>query len=274
MYQNEFFARYGSNKQVRDILDKNDYAASQEMHKNPTLDADTLLQVHLKGASHSAKFRSLEHPNFKHHGLLNLYDPEIQHHSLNNINLSSDNIKGIYNKTSNSGTKAKVYGHPNCPTEVHDKAFEPGVTSSQVAAAIENPNCPVHRLSDIKNIEHDSPSILSKILQHPKTPEHILVKHGIESDMPHERSDVIDNPGLPYKHASAAIKGSDSRVAARAIHHPELTRGDLDHYIAHVAKHSTHNIPGEIMSKHYPDGYRQRLNTVEPQTVITRAPGH
>jgi hypothetical protein len=255
MYQDEFLARYGSNKQVRALLDKNGYAASQEMHKNPTLDADTLLQVHLRGASHSAKFRSLEHPNFAHHGLLDLSNPEIQHHSLNNINLSPDSIREIHNKTSNSGTKAKVYGHPNCPVDVHDKAFEPDVPSSQVAAAVENPNCPVHRLTDIKNIEHDSPSVLSKILQNPKTPEHILVKHGVESDMKHYREDVIDNPSLPYKYASAAIRGSDIRMAGRAIHHPDVTKEDFDHFAKN--RKGYFPLPEKHLNKYYPNGYKQ-----------------
>jgi hypothetical protein len=248
-YKNEFLAQYGSDEDVMKLLKDNDYAASQEMHKNPTLNADTLLQVHLKGASHTAKTRSLEHPNFKHHGLLNLYDSDIAHHSLNNPTLAPDTIREIFNKTSNSGMKAKVFGHPNCPVDVHNKAFEDGVTSSQVAAAVENPNCPTHRLEDPKNIHHESPMILSKILGNPKTPVHVLVKHGIESDMSHFREDVIDNPGLPYKYASAAIRGDDKRLAARAIFHPGLTKEDFDH---HATKPNEH-IPSELRERFYPN---------------------
>jgi hypothetical protein len=185
----------------------------------------------------------------------------VQYHSLNNDNLHPDVIRTIHDNTKNSGIRAKVYEHPNCPIDVHDQAFKDGVPSSQVASAVSNKNCPVHRLTDPKNLDHDSPSVLSGILKNPNTPVNILVKRGIESDMKHEKEAALVNPSTPYKHVSDSIRGT-TLSGHVAIYNPNVTREDFDHYAARTG-HSVYHLPEKHLEKFYPNGYLKSLNTVK-----------
>jgi hypothetical protein len=264
--RNSFLAKYGDDDHVKSLANSDDdYTLSKGLNENPMVSSDALLHIHQQEVRHSSN-SALEHPNFKHFDKVNFYDENVRHHSLYNPNITGDALRKIHASTSNVSIHARVYEHPNVPMDVHDQAFKEGVSPYARRTALSNPKTPVHRL--ISHIDNGDPTDKSVVLKNKNTPVELLIKHGIETGDKSDHMDVIANPSLPYQYASKAIRdnkgdsaGVTSRLATHALYHPDLSREDLDHHIAHI-KHQVWQLDDSVVAKHYPNGYKRQDNTV------------